>query len=95
VNVSELEALDTGTAVTPEILAENGWIRDAGKPVVILGNGDLSKKLTVSAHRFSKSAVEKITKAGGSTEVIEQKIKGARVTVKLLTREKLAKLNAE
>src|SRR5215208_1120886 len=41
VNVSELEALDAGTAVTPEILAENGWIRDVGKPVVILGNGDL------------------------------------------------------
>lgn len=95
VNVSELEALDAGTTVTPEILAENGWIRDAMKPVVILGNGELSKTLTVSAHRFSKSAIEKIEKAGGSTSIIEQKIKGARVTVKLLTREKLAKLNAE
>ncbi len=95
VNVAQLELLDAGTAVTPEFLAEKGLIRDALKPVVILGNGDLSKKLTVSAHRFSKSAQEKISKAGGSFDVIPQKVTGARVTVKLLTREKLAKLNAE
>ena len=95
VNVAQLDTLDAGTTVTPELLAENGWIRDALKPVVILGNGDLSKKLTVSAHRFTKSAAEKIEKAGGSTQIIEQKIKGARITVKLLPKEKLAKLNAE
>lgn len=95
VNVAQLDTLDAGTTVTPELLAENGWIRNALKPVVILGGGDLSKKLTVSAHRFTKSAVEKIEKAGGSTQVIEQKIKGARITVKLLPKEKLAKLNAE
>lgn len=95
VNVADLELLDAGTTVTAEILAEHGWIRDTVKPFVILGHGELTKKLTVRAHRFSKSAVEKIEKAGGTTEVIEQKIKGARVTVKLLTREKLAKLNAE
>lgn len=95
VNVAQLDALDAGTTVTPELLAENGWIRDALKPVVILGGGELSKKLTISAHRFTKSAVEKIEKAGGSTQVIEQKIKGARITVKLLPKEKLAKLNAE
>jgi large subunit ribosomal protein L15 len=95
VNVSDLETLDAGTTVTPEVLAEHGWIRDAAKPFVILGNGELSKKLTVSAHRFSKSAIEKIEKAGGSTSIIEQKLKGARVTVKLLPKAKLAKLNAE
>jgi large subunit ribosomal protein L15 len=95
VNVAQLDILDAGTTVTPELLAENGWIRDALKPVVILGGGDLSKKLSISAHRFTKSAVEKIEKAGGSTQVIEQKIKGARITVKLLPKEKLAKLNAE
>jgi len=81
--------------VTAEVVAAKGWIRDASKPFVVLGDGELSKKLTVQAHRFTKSAAEKITKAGGSTEIIEQKIIGARVTVKLLTREKLAKLNAE
>jgi large subunit ribosomal protein L15 len=95
VNVEQLETLDAGTAVTPEILAEKGFIRDASKPVVVLGGGELSKKLTVSAHRFSKSAQEKIGKAGGSFEVIPQKVTGARVTVKLLTKEQLAKLNAE
>lgn len=95
VNVADLEVLDAGTTVTPEILAERGWIRDAAKPFVILGGGELSKKLTISAHRFSKSAIEKIEKAGGSTTIIEQKLKGARVTVKLLPKAKLAKLNAE
>lgn len=95
VNLVDLETLDAGTTVTPEVLAQNGWIRDAAKPVVVLGGGELTKKLTVSAHRFSKSAIEKIEKAGGSTSIIEQKLKGARVTVKLLPKAKLAKLNAE
>jgi len=95
VNVGQLESLDAGTAVTSEILAEMGLIRDSLKPVVILGDGELSKKLTISAHRFTKSAQEKIGKAGGSFEVIPLKVTGARVTVKLLSREKLAKLNAE
>lgn len=95
VNLAQLETLDAGTTVTPEILAANGWIRDAAKPVVVLGGGELTKQLTVRAHRFSKSAQEKISKAGGSFEVIPQKVIGARVTVKLLSREKLAKLNAE
>jgi large subunit ribosomal protein L15 len=95
VNIAQLDTLDAGVTVTPELLAEKGWIRDALKPVVVLGDGELSKKLTVRAHRFTKSAQEKIDKAGGSTEKIEQKVVGARVTVKLLTRDKLAKLNAE
>lgn len=95
VNLVDLETLDAGTTVTPEVLAQHGWIRDAEKPVVVLGGGELTKKLTVSAHRFSKSAIEKIEKAGGSTTIIEQKLKGARVTVKLLPKAKLAKLNAE
>jgi large subunit ribosomal protein L15 len=76
-------------------LAAKGLIRDVLKPVVILGGGELSKKLSISAHRFTKSAQEKISKAGGSFEIIPQKVTGARVTVKLLSREKLAKLNAE
>ena len=95
INIAQLDTLDAGVTVTPALLAEKGWIRDALKPVVVLGDGELSKKLTVRAHRFTKSAQEKIDKAGGSTEKIEQKVIGARVTVKLLTRDKLAKLNAE
>lgn len=95
INVSQLEAFDAGATVTPEMLAANGWIHDADKPVVVLGNGDLSKKLTVHAHRFSKSAQEKIGNAGGSVEVLPLKLTGARVTVKLLPKEQLAKLKAE
>ena len=95
VNVSKLETLDAGTVVTPELLAENGWIRKAENPVVVLGDGELSKKLTIQAHRFSKSALEKIAQAGGSVEVLPLKVTGARATVKLLPREKLAKLRAE
>jgi large subunit ribosomal protein L15 len=95
VNVHQLETLDAGTTVTPELLADKGWIRDASKLIVVLGTGDLSKKLTVQAHRFSKSAQEKIEKAKGSVEVLPIKVKGARVTVKLLPKEKLAKLYAQ
>jgi len=95
VNVDQLETLADGTTVTPELMAEKGWIRKADQPVVVLGDGELTKKLTISAHRFSKPALEKIGKAGGSTEIIALKIKGARATVKLLPKEKLAKLNAQ
>lgn len=94
VNVGRLEELfEAGATVTPTVLAERGLIRNADKPVAILGDGDLSKKLTVSAHRFTKSAAEKIGNAGGSTEKLELKVKGALATVKLLPKAQLAKLN--
>jgi large subunit ribosomal protein L15 len=64
VNVRDLERLDGD--VTPETLKEAGLIRSTRIDVKILGQGDLSKKLTVSAHLFSKSAREKIEGAGGS-----------------------------
>jgi large subunit ribosomal protein L15 len=64
VNVRDLERLDGD--VTPETLKEAGLIRSTRIDVKILGHGDLSKKLTVSAHLFSKSAREKIEGAGGS-----------------------------
>lgn len=95
VNVSQFEALDAGTAVTPELMAEKGWIRDAENPVVVLGGGDLSKKVSVQAHRFTKSAQEKIANAGGSAEVLPLKVTGSRTTVKLLPKEKLAELKAK
>ncbi|MCB9457425.1 MAG: 50S ribosomal protein L15 [Anaerolineaceae bacterium] len=95
VKVEQLELLDAGTEVTPALLAERGMIRDAVKPVVVLGNGDLSKKLTVRAHRFTKSAQEKITGAGGETAVIPLLITGARATVRKMRKEDLAKLMAE
>lgn len=92
VKLEQLEALDAGTTVTPEMLAERGLIRSALKPVVVLGNGDLTKKLTVQAHRFSKTAAEKITNAGGSVEKLELLVTGAAATIKLLPAAKLEKL---
>jgi large subunit ribosomal protein L15 len=66
VNVRDLERFDAGTEITPESLAAAGLIRNTKYDLKILGYGDLSKKLTVSAHNFSKSAREKIEGAGGS-----------------------------
>jgi large subunit ribosomal protein L15 len=66
VNVRDLARFDAGTEVTPELLKERGLIRNLRLDVKILGQGDLGVKLAVSAHAFSKSAVEKIEAAGGT-----------------------------
>jgi large subunit ribosomal protein L15 len=67
VNVRDLEArFDAGAEVTPEAMKELGLIRNLRTDVKILGYGDLTKKLTVSAHRFSATAREKIEAAGGT-----------------------------
>ena len=68
VNVAALA--DLKGDVTPEILVEKGWAR-GGRPIKILGDGELSKKLKVQAHKFSKSARAKIEAAGGTCEVID------------------------
>jgi large subunit ribosomal protein L15 len=66
VNVRYLERFDDGSEVTPETLRTAGLIKTTRRDVKILGHGELSKKLAVSAHSFSKSAREKIEKAGGT-----------------------------
>jgi large subunit ribosomal protein L15 len=66
VNVRDLARFEAGAEVTPELLKEAGLIKNLRVDVKILGHGDLSAKLSVSAHAFSKSAVEKIEGAGGS-----------------------------
>jgi large subunit ribosomal protein L15 len=66
VNVRYLEQFENGTEVTPEALREAGLIKSTKRDVKILGMGELTKKLTVSAHSFSASAREKIDKAGGT-----------------------------
>jgi large subunit ribosomal protein L15 len=79
VNVRDLDRFDAGAEVTPEALAEAGLIRNAKTEVKILGHGDLSKKLTVTAHAFSATAREKIEGAGGSvTALKEPKVKRRR-----------------
>jgi large subunit ribosomal protein L15 len=66
VNVGALERFDAGTEVTPELLANARLVRGRGTPVKILGDGELTKKLTVHAHGFSKRAIEVIEAAGGT-----------------------------
>jgi large subunit ribosomal protein L15 len=79
VNVRDLDRFDAGTEVTPELLAEVGLIRNVRTEVKVLGYGELSKKLSVTAHGFSASAREKIEGAGGSvTALKEPKVKKAR-----------------
>ena len=68
VNLSDLERFDDGATVDAATLIEAGLVRDARQPVKILGNGAISKKLTVLAGWFSKSAHEKITQAGGAAQ---------------------------
>ena len=74
VNVDALaERFDEGTVITPELLREHGLIRSARQPIKVLARGDVSKKLTIKAHKFSGKAAEKIAAAGGSTEVLATK----------------------
>ena len=70
VNVSDLNRFDEGTVVTPELLFETGMIKKNLSGIKILGNGEITKKLTVKANVFSSSAREKIESVGGKTEVI-------------------------
>jgi large subunit ribosomal protein L15 len=80
-NVESLEAcvangrLPNDRTITPDILWEAGLINRQGMPVKILGNGEITQKLNVQAHKISKSAVEKIEKAGGSVEQLFTKSK--------------------
>jgi large subunit ribosomal protein L15 len=72
VNLRDLEQrFDDGAEVTPESLAGKGLAGRKGVPVKILGQGDISKKFTVHAHGFSKSAREKIEGAGGTCQVLD------------------------
>ncbi len=70
VNIESLNIFEDGTEVTPELLLEKGLTKKYIDGVKVLGDGNLEKKITVKAHRFSKSAVEKIEAAGGKAEVI-------------------------
>jgi len=70
VNVQDLNRFEDGTEVTIELLQDAGIVKGIKDGVKILGNGELEKKLTVKAHRFSKQAEEKIAARGGKAEVI-------------------------
>lgn len=68
VKLDVLDKFDAGERITPEILRDRGYLRDRTRPVKILGNGAITKKVTVAAHKFTQSAREKITAAGGVVE---------------------------
>jgi large subunit ribosomal protein L15 len=71
VNLDMLEAkFPAGTVITPELLREEGLVAGGKAPVKILARGEIKKKLTVKAHKFSGKAAEKLAAAGGNAEVI-------------------------
>lgn len=70
VNLETLNRFEAGTTVTPELLLETGIVKNSRDGIKILGDGEITVKLTVQANKFSQAAVEKIEAAGGKTEVI-------------------------
>ena len=70
INLNDLERFEEGTVVTPELLKETGLLKNQLDGVKVLGNGECTKKLTVKANKFSKSAVKKLESAGSQIEVI-------------------------
>ena len=70
INVETLSAFPAGETVTPELLIATGLIREARASIKVLGDGELTSAITVRAHKFSKSAEEKITRAGGKVEIL-------------------------
>lgn len=67
-NLDVLEQFESGERVTPQALVARGYLRDLKLPIKVLGNGELTKGVTVVAHRFTRSAREKIAAAGGLAE---------------------------
>lgn len=72
INVSQLDRFETGANVDERALRERGLVKGQIDRIKILGNGELTKKITVTAHSFSKSAQEKIAKAGGKAVLVVQ-----------------------
>ena len=70
VNLEDLNVFEDGTVVTPALLSETGMVKQQLSGIKVLGNGNLEKKLTIKAHKFSKSALEKISESGSTAEVI-------------------------
>jgi len=70
INIKDLNIFENDSTITPQLLKDRGLIKNKKEGVKILGTGELSKTLTVRAHRFSKSAVEAIKRAGGTVEVL-------------------------
>ncbi len=72
VNLGRLEIFDTGTIVTPDVLLKRGMIKKMRDGVKVLAKGDVTKALTVRAHKFSAKAQERIAALGGKAEILER-----------------------
>ncbi len=70
INISDLNRFNDGDVITPELLKETGIVKKQLSGIKVLGNGTLEKKLTIKAHRFTQSALEKIEESGSKAEVI-------------------------
>ena len=70
INLSDLNVFEDGTVVTPALLKDTGLVKNQLDGIKVLGNGKLEKKLTIQAHKFSTSALEKIKESGSKAEVI-------------------------
>ena len=70
INLSDLNIFEDGTVVTPALLKERGIVKKQLSGIKVLGEGQLEKKLTVQAHKFSKNAIDKINESGSKAEVI-------------------------
>ena len=70
INLSDLNVFEDGTVVTPALLKDTGLVKNQLDGIKVLGNGNLEKKLTIQANKFSASALEKIKEAGSKAEVI-------------------------
>lgn len=70
INVEDFNRFEDGTVVTPALLKETGLVKNQKAGIKVLGSGDLTKKITIQAARFSSTALEKIEKSGSKAEVI-------------------------
>ena len=78
VNIGRIDgAFDDGAEVTPEVLREKGLVRRGSAPVKILGDGELSKKLTVAAHAFTQTARSKVEAGGGTVRELPRRSSGS------------------
>ena len=94
VNLSQLDRFTSGETIDPETLAKCGLTRGRFEGIVILGRGELEVAMTVRAHRFSKTAAEKIEAAGGKVEVIDLNGPGAGTVAELTGKPEIAELRA-
>lgn len=98
VNIGDLvELFASGATITPVELKAKGLINNSEKPVVILGDiteDGFNTRYTIHAHRFSKKAEARLIEAGGTIQKLDLKMVGARATIKLLNKERLAELEA-